>query len=83
LSDDGVRLWINGTLYVSNWTEHGSTWNCTGNVTLTIGTKYNVVMEFYENGGYADAHLTRSSVSAADAQNQSTRAVPQVDLYPN
>lgn len=82
LSDDGVRLWINGTLYISNWTEHGSTWNCTGNVALTVGTKYTIVMEFYENGGYANAHLTRSSVSAADAQNETTRAVPQVDLYP-
>lgn len=83
LSDDGVRLWINGTQYVNNWTEHGPTWNCSGLVTLTVGTKYSVVMEFYENGGGAEAHLTRSSVSAADAQNQTTRAIPQVDLYPN
>lgn len=81
-SDDGVRLWINGVALVNNWTDHGPTWNCSGNVILTIGTKYTVVMEFYENGGGAEAHLTRSSVSAADAQNQTTRAIPQVDLYP-
>lgn len=81
-SDDGVRLWVNGVAAVNNWTDHGPTWNCSGNIAMTIGTKYTVVMEFYENGGGAEAHMTRSSVSAADAQNTATRAVPQVDLYP-
>lgn len=80
-SDDGVRVWINGVQIINNWTEHGPTWDCSANVSLTVGTKYSVVMEYYENGGGSEAHLTRSSVSAADAQNTTTRAVPQVDLY--
>lgn len=81
-SDDGVRVWIDGVLVINNWTEHGATWNCTGNMALTVGTKYPVIIEYYENGGDSEAHFTRSSVSAADARNTSTRAVPQVDLYP-
>lgn len=81
-SDDGVRVWINGVLEINNWTEHGGTWNCTGNIALTVGTKYPVIIEYYENGGGSEAHFTRSSASAADAQNTSTRAVPQVNLYP-
>jgi hypothetical protein len=80
-SDDGIRLWVNGTLVVNNWTDHGPTWNCTGNIALTIGTKYAIVMEFYENGGGAESHLTRDSASAAAAQSLA-KAIPQVDLYP-
>lgn len=80
-SDDGVRVWINGALVINNWTNHSATWNCTGNIALTAGTKYSVVIEFYENGGDAVMHFTRSSVSAADARNSATKAVPQVDLY--
>ncbi|MEQ1721911.1 MAG: cadherin-like domain-containing protein [Pseudobdellovibrio sp.] len=81
-SDDGIRIWINGVQLINNWTEHGPTWNCSANVALTVGTKYSVVVEYYENGGGSQAHLTRSSVSAADAQNTTTRAIQQVDLYP-
>lgn len=81
-SDDGVRVWINGVQVINNWTEHGPTWNCSTNQALTAGTKYSVVIEYYENGGGSEIHFTRSSVSAADAQNTSTRAVQQVDLYP-
>lgn len=81
-SDDGVRVWINGTQVINNWTDHSPTWNCTGNIALTVGTKYSVVIEFYENGGGAEMHFTRSSVSAADARNATTRLIPQSDLYP-
>ena len=81
-SDDGVRVWVNGVQIINNWTEHSPTWNCSGNVALVAGTKYAVIIEYYENGGGSEAHFTRSSVSAADAQNTSTRAVPQIDLYP-
>lgn len=81
-SDDGIRIWVNGTQIINNWTDHGPTWNCTSNIALTVGTKYSVVIEYYENGGGSEAHFTRSSTSAADAQNTSTRAIPQSDLYP-
>lgn len=81
-SDDGVRVWINGVQVINNWTEHGPTWNCSTNQALTAGTKYSVVIEYYENGGGSEIHFTRSSVSAVDAQNTTTRAVQQVDLYP-
>jgi trimeric autotransporter adhesin len=80
-SDDGMRVWINGVQVTNNWSEHGPTWDCSANQVLTVGTKYSVVIEFYENGGGAEAHLTRSSVSATDAQNLS-RAILQSDLYP-
>jgi hypothetical protein len=80
-SDDGVRVWINGVQVINNWTEHGPTWDCTANIALTVGTKYAVVIEYYENGGGSQIHFTRSSTSAADAQNTTTRAIPQNDLF--
>jgi hypothetical protein len=55
-SDDGVRLWINGQLLVNNWTDHGPTED-SGVITLLAGQKYNLKMEFYENGGGATAEL--------------------------
>lgn len=80
-SDDGIRMWLNGTQIINNFTDHGPTWNCSGSIALTVGTKYTIVVEFYENGGGAEAHVTRSSASAAAAQNLAN-AIPQVDLYP-
>lgn len=81
-TDDGVRVWVNGVQIINNWTEHSPTWNCSANIALTAGTKYAVIVEYYQNGGGAEAHLTRSSVSAVDAQNIATKAIQQVDLYP-
>ncbi len=59
-SDDGVRLWVNNQQLVNNWTDHGSTEN-SGTIALTAGQRYDIRMEFYENGGDAVARLSWSS----------------------
>jgi len=74
-SDDGVRLWVNGQLIIDNWTDHASTEN-SGTIALTAGTKYNIDMDYYENGGGAVAKLEWSSTS------QARQIVPQTQLYP-
>lgn len=63
-SDDGVRLWVNNQLVVDNWTDHGSTTD-TGTIGLLAGQKYDLRMEYYENGGDAVARLEWSSPSRA------------------
>jgi len=80
-SDDGIRVWLNGVQIINNWTEHGPTWNCSSAQTLTIGTKYSITVEYYENGGGSEAHLTHSPTSAAAARNLSN-TIPQSSLYP-
>lgn len=80
-SDDGIRMWLNGVQIINNWTDHSPTWNCSVAQVLTVGTKYSITIEFYENGGGAEAHLTQSPTSAAAAQTL-TNAVPQSQLYP-
>ena len=59
-SDDGVRLWVNGSLIIDNWTDHAPTEN-QGTITLTAKQLYDVRMEYYENGGGAVAKLWWSS----------------------
>jgi hypothetical protein len=54
-TDDGVRLYINGTLLVDRWVDQGATEH-SGNIALTEGLA-DIVMEYYENGGGAVARL--------------------------
>ncbi len=74
-SDDGVRLWVNAQLIIDNWTDHGPTEN-SGTIALTAGVKYDISMDFYENGGGAVAELRWSSAS------QAYEIIPQTQLYP-
>lgn len=54
-SDDGVRLYIDGTRVINNWTDHGPTVNSSTR-NLTKG-QHSIILEFYENGGGAVVEL--------------------------
>jgi glucose/arabinose dehydrogenase len=75
VSDDGVRLWVNGQPLINNWTDHAATEN-SATIALTAGVRYEIRMEFYENGGHATARLLWSSPSIAKS------VVPAVRLFP-
>ncbi len=75
ISDDAVRLWVNGVQIINNWTAHGTTEN-SATVALTGGQKYDIVMEYFEGGGAATAKLSWSSASTPKAP------VPKTQLYP-
>jgi glucose/arabinose dehydrogenase len=64
VSDDGVRLWINGVLVINNWTDHAPVEN-SGTISLTAGQRYDVRMEFYESAGGAVAKLLWSAPGLA------------------
>ena len=74
-SDDGVRLWVNNQLIVNNWTDHGVTEN-SGVITLSAGKKYDIKLEFYENGGAAVIKLSWAY------PGQAKQIIPQTRLYP-
>ncbi len=57
VTDDGVRLWIDGKLVIDNWTWHGATVDTTTAIQLVAGQRYAVRMEFFEGGGDAVARL--------------------------
>jgi YVTN family beta-propeller protein len=57
ISDDGVRLWVNGAQLINNWSDHGTTTNNSAAVTLVAGQRYDIVLEYYEKTGGAVAKL--------------------------
>ncbi len=75
LSDDGVRLWLDGVKVIDNWTDHPATED-SGAVTLDAGRPYDIVLEYYENGGDATLQLRWSSLS------QTNEVVPSSQLHP-
>ena len=74
LSDDGVRLWVNGQLLINNWTDHPTTEN-SGTIALTAGQKYDVKLEYYDHTRNAVAKLLWSSTS------QTKQPIPQSQLF--
>ncbi len=75
-SDDGVRLWVNDTLIINNWTLHGTTIDTASPVTLTGSQLYDIRMEFYERGGGEVAQLRWAY------PGQATQVIPQAYLFP-
>lgn len=62
VTDDGVRLWVNGQQIINEWVDRRPT-ESTGEITLPGGT-VEVKMEYFENVGGATAKLTRTLVNA-------------------
>ena len=61
-TDDGVRLFVNGQPVISNWTDHSNTHD-SGDIALTAGQPYEIILEFYEAGGDAVCELSWSTPS--------------------
>jgi hypothetical protein len=76
VTDDGVRVWVNGVRVINNWTDHAPTTNTSAPIALVAGQKYSIVMEYYERGGGAVARLRWSY------PGQGTQAIPRARLFP-
>ena len=57
LSDQGVRLWVNGQLLINDWSAHTLRSDTSAAVTLSAGLKYDIQMQYYDNTGKAVARL--------------------------
>ena len=76
LSDDGVRLWVNGVQLINDWTGHGPI-EFAGDIALVAGQHYSIRLEHYHNGGSPSTiKLSWSSL------NQTKEVVPATQLYP-
>jgi len=64
-SDDGVRVWLNGTQIINNWTDHGTTLDTSNAISLVAGQRYDIRVEYYERGGGAVMRLLWQTPGAA------------------
>lgn len=74
LTDDGVRIWVDGQLVVESWKKQS--WvESAGQIDLQAGKPVSIVMEYYEQQGGALAKLFWSSAS------QSKQIIPAEALF--
>lgn len=74
VTNDGVRLWVNGKQVINAWKDQGSTAN-SGTIQLTAGHKYDIAFEYYDNSGQGVAQLLWSSPS------RNKQLIPEGVLY--
>jgi hypothetical protein len=78
VSDDGVRIWVNGVQLINNWSDHSSTTNTGAAINLVAGQRYSVRVEYYEKGGNALMRL-----QWREPGKSSYAAVPPASLFTN
>jgi hypothetical protein len=66
-SDDGIRVWVDSALIINEWHDHGTT-TYVADKYLTAGHHW-VVVEYYENQGYAAAKLSWAPSSSPSTGN--------------
>ena len=75
-SDDGVRLWVNGSQLVNDWSDHAAR-ERKGTIDLQAGVSYDIRLEYYEKGGRAVCELRWSS------DCHSKQIIPRSQLFPD
>ena len=75
ITDDGIRVWVNGKLIIENWTHHGDTED-TGTIDLVAGNGYSVVIEYFQAGGGSIAQL------GWESQHTTKQLIPTDLLWP-
>jgi PA14 domain len=62
-TDDGVKLWVNDQLVIDDWRTQTVTDSNSAPINLQAGVRYDIKMEYFQNTGSAEAHLTWYSPS--------------------
>ncbi len=75
-TEDGVILRINGQTLINEWMDQPpTTWS--GSIPMLAQQRYNIEMDYFQDGGSAQAHLFWSSPSTGP-----TTIVPESQLFP-
>ncbi len=75
VSDDGVRLWVDGQLLIDEW-RGGNNIRGSGTIELDVEQKYDIVLEYREDTGAAYVRLDWESAELM------RELVPTSQLYP-
>jgi beta-glucosidase len=78
-SDDGSRLFVNGTLTIDNWRNQAPTTE-TGKVTLTAGQPVQIEVDFYQDGGGDSINLGWRVPSQASLMDQAVALARTSDV---
>ncbi len=81
ISDDGMRLWVNGELLIDSW-RNQSRKERSGEITLEAGQLYDIKMEYFEQGGLAVSQLSWESESQIKEVIPASAFYQKVDLQP-
>jgi MSHA biogenesis protein MshQ len=76
--DDGIRIWVDGNLLVSDWSNHGPRNRDSSPVNLLSSQLYSIVVEHYERGGGAVAQVSWSGPTSGGFQ-----IIPAGNLFVN
>jgi len=68
LSDEGVRVWVDGQLLIDDWTPHVRR-NQQGTIALQAGQRYDIRLDYFEGTGAAQIELSWSSGTSAAASD--------------
>lgn len=74
-TDDGIRLYLNDSLLINNWTGKPADFEDTAAVNLVAGETYPIVMEYFQKKEKAIAKLQWRFAG------QATQAIPTPNLY--
>lgn len=75
LSDDGIRVWVNGQKVIDRWTHHSAAVD-RGTIALAARQRYDLKVEYFQGVGQTRARLSWSSPSQAE------QVIPPLQLYP-
>jgi hypothetical protein len=75
VSDEGVRLWVNGTQLIDSWVTQQSVSRTGTVINLQAFQRYDIRLEYFEQTGTASVHLYWSSPS------QPSQIVPRACLF--
>jgi uncharacterized protein (DUF1800 family) len=74
-SESGCELWVNGQLLINKWQKQGlTTW--TNVISLQAGTRYDIRLDYLQDGGPAQIYLSWYSPSTPE------EIIPNSSLYP-
>ena len=77
LTNDGVRLWVDGQQLIDDWQDQQATWSYGNSIYLQAGQLYAITMNYYNDIGDSAAYLSWSY------PGQALQLIPQCYLYGN
>jgi len=68
VSDDGARIWVNGTQVLNNWVDQGAGAPVYGTgIALTAGTPVPIQVDYYEHAGSSTVQLYAKAASSPES----------------